>query len=173
MGEPARAGAARLAERALGRARRWLAQLLGRYRDGSWSPHARFVVATAGHRLVALDPRTGKVHWSITAAAPVRGARWSLEPTVPPCCRVAYLTAGTLRIVAGDGSGDRELARADPRAAPAWRPGDHRRALAYVDPAGAVRLVSADSGGALAAPYHHGFRPTLLAWSSDGADCSP
>jgi hypothetical protein len=142
--------------------------LLGRYRDGSWSPHARFVVATAGHRLVALDPHTGKVHWSITAPAPVRGARWSLEPTVPPCCRVAYLTAGMLRIVAGDGSGDRELAPADAKAAPAWRPGDHRRALAYVDRAGAVRLVSADSGAALAEPYHRGFRPTLLAWSPDG-----
>ena len=57
--------------------------MLGRYRDGSSSPHARFVVATAGHRLVALDPHTGKVHWSITAAAPVRGARWSLEPDGP------------------------------------------------------------------------------------------
>ena len=43
--------------------------LLGRYREGSWSPHARFVVATAGRRLSALDPRTGTVRWSITAAA--------------------------------------------------------------------------------------------------------
>ena len=51
--------------------------LLGHYRDGSWSPHARFVVATAGRRLAALDPKDGKVHWSLTAAAPVRGARWS------------------------------------------------------------------------------------------------
>jgi hypothetical protein len=98
----------------------------------------------------------------------VHGARWSLEPTVPPCCRIAYLSAGTLRIVAGDGSGDHELAPADMHAAPAWRPGDHRRALAYVDPTGALRLVSADTDKALAAPYHHGFRPTLLAWSSDG-----
>ena len=147
---------------------------LGRYRDGSWSPHARFVVASAGHRLVALDPHSAKVHWSITAASDVRGARWSLEPTVPPCCRVAYLTAGarrsqgTLRIVAGDGSGDHPLAPADPRVAPAWRPGSHERALAYVDPAGAVRLVAADSGRVLAAPFHHGFRPTRLAWSDDG-----
>jgi PQQ-like domain len=143
-------------------------KLLGRYREGSWSPHARFVVATAGRRLSALDPRTGTVRWSITAPASVHGARWSLEPTVPPCCRVAYLTAGTLRVVAGDGSGDHLLAPADRRAAPAWRPADHRRALAYVDPAGAVRLVAADTGKVLASPYHHGFRPTSLAWSSDG-----
>ena len=142
--------------------------LLGRYRDGSWSPHARFVVATAGHRLVALDPHSGNLRWSLSAGAPVRGARWSLEETVPPCCRIAYLSGGTLRIVAGDGSGDHLLAPADARAAPAWRPGDNRRALAYVDPSGAVRLVSAESGKALAAPYHQGFRPTQLAWSSDG-----
>ena len=48
-------------------------RLLGPYRDGSWSPHARFVVATAGRHLVALDPRTGSVHWSLTASAPVHG----------------------------------------------------------------------------------------------------
>jgi hypothetical protein len=150
-------------------------RLLGHYRDGSWSPHARFIVATVGHRLVALDPHTAQVRWSVTAPAAVRSARWSLEATVPPCCRVAYLVAGaqrgagSLRIVAGDGSGDRSLAPADPRVAPAWRPGDRNRAVAYVDPSGAVRLVGADSGRALAAPYHHGFRPTLLAWSSDGS----
>ncbi len=142
--------------------------LLGHYRDGSWSPHARFVVATVGDRLVALDPHTGTVHWTLNARAPVRGARWSLEQTVPPCCRIAYLTGGALRVVAGDGSGDRQVAPADPKAAPAWRPGDRDRALAYVDPSGAVRLIAADSGKALAAPYHHGFRPTQLVWSSDG-----
>jgi hypothetical protein len=147
---------------------------LGSYRDGAWSPHARFVVATAGRRLVALDPHTGKVHWSHTAPAAVSGARWSLEPTVPPCCRIAYLTAGsrraagTLRVIAGDGSGDRPVAAADTLVAPAWRPRDRDRALAYVDPSGAVRLVAADTGRSLAAPYHHGFRPTVLAWSADG-----
>ena len=41
--------------------------LLGPYRDGSWSPHGRFVVATAGRRLSALDPSTGDVHLTITA----------------------------------------------------------------------------------------------------------
>ncbi len=149
-------------------------RLLGPYRDGAWSSHARFVVATAGRQLVAIDPHTGKLHWSHTAPAAVRGARWSLEPTVPPCCRIAYLTvgarsdAGTLRVIAGDGSGDHAVAAADPRVAPAWRPGDRRRAVAYVDPSGAVRLVAADTGQALAIPFHRGFRPTILAWSSDG-----
>lgn len=149
-------------------------RLLGPYRDGAWSPHARFVVATAGRHLVAIDPRTGKLHWSHMAPAVVRGARWSLEPTVPPCCRIAYLTVGargddgTLRVIAGDGSGDHAVAAADPRVAPAWRPGDRQRAVAYVDPSGAVRLVAADTGRALARPFHQGFRPTVLSWSSDG-----
>ena len=149
-------------------------RLLGSYRDGAWSPHARFVVATAGRRLVAIDPHTGKLHWSHTAPAVVRGARWSLEPTVPPCCRIAYLTVGarsndgTLRVIAGDGSGDHAVAPADPRVAPAWRPGDRQRAIAYVDPSGAVRLVAADTGQSLARAFHRGFRPTVLAWSSDG-----
>ena len=54
-------------------------RLLGSYRDGAGvRPHARFVVATAGRRLVAIDPHTGKLHWSHTAPAVVRGARWSL-----------------------------------------------------------------------------------------------
>ncbi len=68
-------------------------RLLGPYRDGSWSPHARFVVATAGS-----PSRARSIHaparctGAMTARAAVHGARWSLEPTVPPCCRVAYLS---------------------------------------------------------------------------------
>jgi hypothetical protein len=148
--------------------------LLGPYRDAAWSPHARFIVATAGRHLVVLDPRSGATRWSITAATDVHGARWSLEPAVPPCCRVAYLTVdhgsgrGTLHVIAGDGSGNRVLGPADARVAPAWRPGSRERALAYVDAAGSVRVISAESGRLLAGPGSHGFRPTRLAWSADG-----
>jgi hypothetical protein len=142
--------------------------LLGPYRDAAWSPHARFVVETAGRHLVVSDPHTGATRWSITAASNVRGARWSLEPTVPPCCRVAYLTDdGELHVIAGDGTGNRVLAPADARVAPAWRPGSRERALAYVTPAGDVRVVSADDGRLLDT-FDRGFRPTQLAWSADG-----
>jgi PQQ-like domain len=142
--------------------------LLGHYREAAWSPHARFIVATSGPHLVVLDPHSGQTRWSITAASNVHGARWSLEPTVPPCCRVAYLTGdGELHVIAGDGTGNRVLARADARVAPAWRPRSHDRALAYVTPAGDVRVISADDGH-LIARIARGFRPTRLAWSSDG-----
>jgi hypothetical protein len=148
--------------------------VLGPYRDAAWSPHARFVVATAGRHLVVLDPRSGATRWSITAATAVHGARWSLEPSVPPCCRVAYLAddpgrgKGLLHVIAGDGSGDRVLGPADAQVAPAWQPASRRRALAYVDAAGSLRVISADSGRLLAGPIWRGFRPTRLAWSADG-----
>ena len=61
-------------------------RLLGSYRDGAWSPHARFVVATAGRRLVAIDPHTGKLHWSHTAPAVVA------EPVVARADRSAVLS---------------------------------------------------------------------------------
>jgi hypothetical protein len=149
--------------------------LLGPYRDAAWSPHGRFVVATGGRHVVALDPRSGATRWSITAKAAVHGARWSLEPAVPPCCRVAYLSAdragggSTLHVIAGDGSGDRALVPAASQVAPAWQPGSRDRAVAYVDPAGSVRVISANSGRLLAGPLRRGFRPTRLAWSADGA----
>src|SRR6185312_7338628 len=68
-----------------------------------------------------LDLR-GREHWRITARTPIRGPRWS-----PSGYRVAYLSgaAGTggrlLRVVNGDGTGDRVVAaaRATP---PAWHP---------------------------------------------------
>ncbi|MEO9176682.1 MAG: hypothetical protein ABI317_14300 [Gaiellales bacterium] len=141
---------------------------LGPYRDASWSPHGRFVVVTAGAHLVVRDPRSGEARWSITAASDVSGARWSLEPTVPPCCRIAYLTGdGELHVIAGDGTGDHVLAPADLHVPSAWRPGSRDRALAYVTPAGDVRVVSADDGRVLGRIVL-GFRPSQLAWSSDG-----
>jgi hypothetical protein len=140
---------------------------LGPYRGASWSPHARFIVATAGRHLVAIDPRSGKNRWTITAAAPVSGARWSLEPTVPPCCRIAYLSAGAVHVIAGDGTGDRVLAPADDGVAPAWRPRSSDRALAFVTPAGAVRVESVETGRSIAR-VREAFRPKAVAWSSDG-----
>ena len=142
--------------------------LLGPYRGASWSPHARFIVATAGPHLVTIDPHTGKNRWTITAAAPVSGARWSLEPTVPPCCRIAYLSAGAVHVIAGDGTGDHVLAPADDRVAPAWRPRSTDRALAFVAPSGVVRVESAETGRTIARAREP-FRPTAVAWSSDGS----
>ena len=73
----------------------------------------------------------------------------------------------SLRVVGGDGEGDRLLASGVAPVAPAWRPvGEH--VLAYVDRAGRVNLVGADDRRERVAdqagpPGSHG-----LEWSRDG-----
>src|SRR5439155_19771313 len=78
---------------------------LGAYDAASCSPHGLFVAASRGQELFALDPG-GHVHWSIARPRPVLGARWS-----PDGFRIAYRSGGALRLVAGDGTGDRLLLR--------------------------------------------------------------
>jgi len=76
-------------------------RLLGHYRDASFSPHGLFVVATRANQLVALDPE-GHVRWSIARPAP-RSPVWTGTRSDT---RITYLSAGRLRVVAGDGTGD-------------------------------------------------------------------
>ena len=101
-------------------------RLLGPYREASWSPHGLFLAATGRDELAAVEPG-GRVHWTLARPA-VRFPRWTGTRTDT---RIAYLTGGRLHLVAGDGTGDREIARAAPVAA-AWRPGT--RILAYATP---------------------------------------
>ena len=76
---------------------------LGAYDGASWSPHGRFVVAWRGHELAALDPR-GRVRWSLARSRePVTAARWAPVDGF----RIAYLAGSALRVVNGDGTGDR------------------------------------------------------------------
>jgi dipeptidyl aminopeptidase/acylaminoacyl peptidase len=144
----------------------WLVQpdgsrrLLGRYDDATWSPQGRFVAATNPDGLFAVAPG-GQVHWAL-ARRGAESPRWS-----PSGFRVAYRAGGTLRVVAGDGTGDKPLARDLAVAPPAWRPVFKLHALAAADRRGRVVLVDADSGARLwrTAP---GDRPLSLAWSDDG-----
>src|SRR5205823_3148053 len=53
----------------------------------------------------------------------------------------------TLRVIVGNGTGDRLIGAADPAVPPAWRPGTHD--VAYVTPHGTMRVVDVDSGEAL------------------------
>jgi hypothetical protein len=76
-------------------------RLLGAVNEATWSPRGRFVAATRGAALVAVDLR-GRRRWSVIAPATVRAPSWS-----PDGFRVAYVTGGTLRVVAGDGRDDR------------------------------------------------------------------
>ena len=138
-------------------------RLLGSYEDASFSPNGLFVVrdrrpprrrARAGRR----PPLDGD------AAAPVADARWAPSPGF----RVAYREGETLRVVVGDGTGDRLLAEDVAPVAPAWLPGEGRTVLAYAGTDGRVHVVEADSGEQLwsADP---GAPPEQLVWSPDGA----
>jgi hypothetical protein len=132
-------------------------RLLGRYRDASLSPHGLFVAGTRANQLVALDPE-GHVRWTLARPAP-RFPVWTGTRTDT---RIAYLSGGQLRVVAGDGTGDHALGRAA-LVAPAWRPGPGR-VLAYSDGRHAV-VLDADSGTVL---RRLGPKPTKLVWSADG-----
>jgi hypothetical protein len=133
---------------------------LGDYAGASWSPQGRFVVAWRGGELLALEPN-GRVRWSLSRPGRIATARWSAGLGY----RVAYVSGGTLRVVAGDGSGDH---RHGPAAAvaPAWRP-DGAHVLAYVDRGDHVRVVDVDTRRQLwrSAQIDDA---NELAWSPDG-----
>ncbi|HSB39904.1 MAG TPA: hypothetical protein VLD13_12515 [Gaiellaceae bacterium] len=106
-------------------------RLLGRYGDASFSPHGLFVAATQANQLVALDPK-GEVRWALARPAP----RFPVWTGTRADTRIAYLSGGRLRIVAGDGTGDYAVGPAA-LTPPVWRPGrrvvysNGRRAVAY------------------------------------------
>jgi hypothetical protein len=136
-------------------------RLLGRYASSGWSPHGLFEVVTRGHELAAVDPK-GNVRWSLERAGVVHDAAWS-----PDGYRIAYLAGRSLRVVAGDGTGDHLLAETVGPVAPVWKPGAEH-VLTYVTASGAVRDIDADAGTTIAL-RHTRERPKLLVWSHDGS----
>jgi hypothetical protein len=112
---------------------------LGDWREAAWSPFGRFVVASRANELAALEP-DGKVRWTLSRRA-VRAPAWGGTRTDT---RIAYLSGSTLRVVAGDGTGDRLVARGVV-AGPAWRPGPGH-VLAYVARDGRLHVVDGDRG---------------------------
>jgi hypothetical protein len=136
---------------------------LGAYRDAAWSPRGLFVAVTHGRALSAVEPATGAVHWSISEHERVSDPAWA-----PSGYRVAYLAGHELRVVAGDGTGDRLLERRVSRTPPVWLPNPNRNLLTYVDRHGIVRLVDVDSGAELWHSATLGGGPVRLSWSSDG-----
>ena len=115
-------------------------RLLGAYRQASWSPFGAFVVASKPNELVALEP-DGDIRWTL-ARRDVRFPRWGGTRTDT---RIAYLSGGQLRVVAGDGKGDRLLDRRAADRAPLWRPGAGH-VLVYARRDGSIQVVDADSG---------------------------
>jgi hypothetical protein len=114
-------------------------RLLGPYREASWSPFGRYVVATRENELAALEP-DGDVRWTL-ARHGVRSARWAGTETDT---RIAYVDSTGLRVVAGDGTGDRLLVPGY-RGHLAWRPGSGF-VLAYADRPGRVTLYDVAAG---------------------------
>jgi hypothetical protein len=138
---------------------------LGPASDGDLSPHARNAVLASGSALVAVSVADGQVRWRVPAPAPVSLPRWSLERTVPPCCRVAYLAGGALYAVGGDGRGAHVVATHVLAVAPAWRPGPGHE-LAYAAPDG-IHVVEGDTRRERA-HVRIAVRPVGLSWRSDG-----
>jgi hypothetical protein len=135
-------------------------QRLGSYEDADWSPHGLYVVATEENALVALAP-DGTVRWRLDRRSPAF-PRWEGTTTDT---RIAYFAAGGLRVVAGDGTGDRLLDARSARVAPAWDPARGHTVAYAVGRSVVVR--NADDGRLvwrmpLTAP------PRALSWSSDG-----
>jgi hypothetical protein len=120
-------------------------RLLGPYREASWSPFGRFVVASGPNELVALEP-DGDIRWTLSRPD-VRFPRWGGTRTDT---RIAYLSGTELRVVAGDGTGDRVLDRAAGLRAPLWRAGAGHE-LAYARRDGSTRVVDTDTGEVLRA----------------------
>jgi WD40 domain-containing protein len=133
---------------------------LGSYPQAAWSPHGLFVVASTRTQLAAIDPRNGGVHWSLARPA-VAFPRWGGTRTDT---RLAYVSRGTLRVVAGDGTGDHAVAQAS--AVPAvWQP--ERHVLAY---AAGRRIVVYDADAGRVVAQHRLAGARALAWSRDGTE---
>ena len=134
-------------------------RLLGEYEDATWSPQGLFIAVTDKNRITAVEPM-GEPRWTVTRPERVHHPAWS-----PSGYRIAYRAGASLRVVAGDGTGDRLLARRAGRGAPVWKPGS-THVLTYLDAQGRARAVNTDTGAQL---FATGPDPSryALAWSVD------
>jgi hypothetical protein len=135
-------------------------RLIGRYDGASWSPRGLYVAAWRGHELLAVEPG-GRVHWSLARGGAITGARWAHDGF-----RVAYLSGASLRVVAGDGTGDQLIRRSVAPVVPEWRP-HAPHLLAYSPGAGVVEVRATDLR-ARAWRARVRDRVRALTWSADG-----
>jgi len=136
-------------------------RFLDGYADASWSPHGLYLAAARGNELVAMEPN-GHVHWELARARPIGMPRWSYEGF-----RIAYFAGRALRVVNGDGTGDRLVspnALGSGLPTLAWRPGTHE--LLYTDNRARLVLRDVDTNRIL---WARASRSTEdVTWSDDG-----
>jgi WD40-like Beta Propeller Repeat len=139
----------------------------------AWSALGHFAAVGRGRRLLAVDLR-GVTRWSLIAPGAGRVHAIAWEPRDGQ--RVAYLVGAdarrpaVLRVVAGDGSGDRAVGTSLASVTPAWEPRSRRR-LAWATGAGDVVLADLDRRVVrwrLRAATARSGRIVDLAWSGDG-----
>lgn len=135
-------------------------RLLGPYREGSWSPFGRFVVAARENELAALEP-DGDVRWTLSRPG-VRFPRWTGTETDT---KIAYVDRSGVRVIAGDGTSDRLLVPGG-RGPIAWRPGPGF-VLAYTNMK-RVRAIDATTGTLIWQSSRPAGRVTNVEWSSNG-----
>jgi hypothetical protein len=138
-------------------------RLLDRYDELSWSPHGKYVAATRGRELFAIEPG-GDVHWSLARSGHISWVRWGGTATDT---RIAYLTGRNLRVVGGDGRGDRLIAREVALTAAAWLPAAGPHLLAFADQRGGIQLVNVDKPAPLRSSRPAEV-PEELRWTGDG-----
>ena len=134
---------------------------LGSRSDASWSPHGLFVVASSRDGLAAVEPGDGTVRWSLGRPG-VSLPSWGGTRTDT---RIAYFSGSSLRVVAGDGTGDRLLARDAAHVAPVWQP--ERHVIAFV--VGSDVVVRNVDTGAVLARHRVAGVVRSLSWSVSGA----
>lgn len=134
---------------------------LGAFDDAQWSPHGLYAVATTRDHLVALD-EDGHVRWTL-ARARASLPRWAGTLTDT---RIAYLARSGLRVVGGDGRGDRLLDQTATEVAPAWVPGGGFD-LTYVSGSGTIVRRDALTG-VVRWRRQADLLPFALEWSDDG-----
>jgi WD40-like Beta Propeller Repeat len=135
-------------------------RLLGDYREATWSPFGRFVAAVRANELAALEP-DGDVRWTLPRPG-VRSPRWTGTETDT---QIAYVDRTGIRVVAGDGTGDRLLVPRV-RGPIAWKPGPGF-VLAYSSP-GEIRLIDAVAGTTRWQAPLRGTPAIRIEWSPNG-----
>jgi hypothetical protein len=108
--------------------------------EADWSARGNYVALSASSGLVVKDT-SGAVRWTVNRPH-VANIAWAPGDGY----RVAYRSGWQLRVVNGDGTGDRLIDRLAAFVTPAWRPGPlGEYELAYVGPGGQVIVRDIDS----------------------------